>query len=198
MKLYHQMIQANIKPNNISFLGALYAIASMGALDLGKMSTTVALFLRNCRRRSYSHGVHWLLHCWKRMDFTSSRVSIKILKIEWYKLNFRRAYNKISKIWGWKRNFLKPRVQIMEFGKQNSYDGRKNTQTHNKISRPMPQWTSRLVYDPIATCADRTRKFESSKAPIEVIYCRAVIWSMDFLTIDTTDGVPVQKSCHDE
>ena len=37
MKLYQQMINANLKPNNIVFAGVLKAIASVGALDQGKI-----------------------------------------------------------------------------------------------------------------------------------------------------------------
>ena len=39
----------------------------------------------------------------------------------------------------------------------------KNTHTRNEILRPMPQWSSRLVFDPIVRCAYRTRRFVSSK-----------------------------------
>eukprot|EP00250_Pteridium_aquilinum_P009675 c18850_g1_i1 orf=261-3791(+) len=35
-KLYQQMIQANVKPNNIAFMGALKACAKVGALQQGK------------------------------------------------------------------------------------------------------------------------------------------------------------------
>ncbi|KAH7374036.1 hypothetical protein KP509_17G084700 [Ceratopteris richardii] len=37
LRLYQQMVQANVKPNNIAFMGALKACASVGALDQGKI-----------------------------------------------------------------------------------------------------------------------------------------------------------------
>lgn len=46
LRLYHQMILSNVKPNNIAFMGALKACANVGALDQGKI---VHGHIKKCR-----------------------------------------------------------------------------------------------------------------------------------------------------
>eukprot|EP00250_Pteridium_aquilinum_P002196 c12389_g1_i1 orf=217-3630(+) len=46
LRLYQQMIQANVKPNNIAFMGALKACASVGTLEQGKI---VHGHIKKCR-----------------------------------------------------------------------------------------------------------------------------------------------------
>ena len=56
-----------------------------------------------------------------------------------------------------------------------------NTHTHNTISRPILQWISRLVFDPIVRCAYRTRRFVSSKlrSKLSIVELWSGRWTSD-------------------
>ncbi|KAI5063557.1 hypothetical protein GOP47_0022104 [Adiantum capillus-veneris] len=69
LRLYQQMVQANVKPNNIAFMGALKACASVGALDLGK---TIHGHIKKCRLESEplieSNIIDMYAHCRSLID----------------------------------------------------------------------------------------------------------------------------------
>ncbi|MCO5547968.1 hypothetical protein L7F22_001423 [Adiantum nelumboides] len=69
LRLYQQMVQANVKPNNIAFMGALKACASVGALDQGKI---IHGHIKKCRLETEplieSNIIDMYAHCRSLID----------------------------------------------------------------------------------------------------------------------------------
>ncbi|MCO5558464.1 hypothetical protein L7F22_012047 [Adiantum nelumboides] len=69
LRLYQQMVQANVKPNNIAFMGALKACASVGALDQGRI---IHGHIKKCRLETEplieSNIIDMYAHCRSLID----------------------------------------------------------------------------------------------------------------------------------
>lgn len=69
LRLYQQMVQANVKPNNIAFMGALKACVAVGALDQGKI---IHGHIKKCRLETEplieSNIIDMYAHCRSLID----------------------------------------------------------------------------------------------------------------------------------
>ncbi|KAI5058026.1 hypothetical protein GOP47_0026196 [Adiantum capillus-veneris] len=69
LRLYQEMVQANVKPNNIAFMGVLKACANVGALDQGKI---IHGHIKKCRLETEplieSNIIDMYAHCRSLID----------------------------------------------------------------------------------------------------------------------------------